>query len=148
MAKKPAEKLVRYGSLELPAAQPLSDEVKAMPDAEAERHAVADPAAGSVRAAAVEKWLTGEVVPTLEAIKADPSRLLSAEEAWHRLQDMRDAVQEGLESGAPVPFDLQDILTEAKARKERLRRDINAAFDDPRPSISDEEVSARLNRKH
>jgi hypothetical protein len=37
--------------------------------------------------AAVAKWLIGEVVPTLEAIKADPSRLLSAEEAWNRLRE-------------------------------------------------------------
>jgi hypothetical protein len=33
------------------------------------------------------------------------------------LQALRDAVQEGLDSGPPVPFDLQGILSEAKARK-------------------------------
>lgn len=44
----------------------------------------------AARDAAVEKWLIGEVVPTLEAIKADPSRLLSAEEAWNKLSEHMD----------------------------------------------------------
>jgi antitoxin ParD1/3/4 len=39
----------------------------------------------AARDAAVEKWLREEVVPTLEANKADPSRLVSAEEAWKQL---------------------------------------------------------------
>lgn len=34
-----------------------------------------------------------------------------------KLQALCDAVQEGLDSGPPVPFNLQDILSEAKARK-------------------------------
>ena len=41
----------------------------------------------AARDAAVEKWLIEEVVPTLEAIKADPSRLVSADEAWKQLSD-------------------------------------------------------------
>jgi putative addiction module CopG family antidote len=41
----------------------------------------------AARDAAVEKWLIAEVVPTLEAIKADPSRLLTADEAWRQLGD-------------------------------------------------------------
>lgn len=39
----------------------------------------------AARDAVVEKWLRDEVVPTLEAIKADPSRLVSAEDAWKQL---------------------------------------------------------------
>jgi antitoxin ParD1/3/4 len=39
----------------------------------------------AARDAAVEKWLIEEVVPTLDAMKADPSQLLSADEAWARL---------------------------------------------------------------
>lgn len=42
------------------------------------------------RDAVVERWLKDEVVPTLEAIKADPSRLLSAEEAWNKLSEHMD----------------------------------------------------------
>jgi antitoxin ParD1/3/4 len=37
------------------------------------------------RDAAIETWLRDEVLPTLEAVKADPSRMLSAEEAWKQL---------------------------------------------------------------
>lgn len=33
----------------------------------------------------VEAWLVNDVLPTLEAMKADPSQLLSAEEAWNHL---------------------------------------------------------------
>ncbi|MFY7835139.1 MAG: type II toxin-antitoxin system ParD family antitoxin [Novosphingobium sp.] len=39
----------------------------------------------SARDAAVEKWLRDEVVTTLEAMKADPSRLLSADQTWQQL---------------------------------------------------------------
>jgi antitoxin ParD1/3/4 len=39
----------------------------------------------AARDAAVEKWLLEEVVPTLEAMKADPSQLLSADAAWKQL---------------------------------------------------------------
>ncbi len=35
--------------------------------------------------AAIEKWLHDEVVPTLDAINADPSQLLSADEAWKQI---------------------------------------------------------------
>jgi uncharacterized protein (DUF4415 family) len=46
---KPSAKAVRYGSLDdLPAASSLSDEVKAMTDAEVERRAAADPDAGAL----------------------------------------------------------------------------------------------------
>jgi antitoxin ParD1/3/4 len=40
----------------------------------------------AARDAAVEKWLRNEVVPTLEAIKADPSRLVDVDQAWKRLK--------------------------------------------------------------
>ena len=39
----------------------------------------------AARDAAVERWLRDEVVPTLEAIKANPSQLLDADEAWLQL---------------------------------------------------------------
>jgi antitoxin ParD1/3/4 len=39
----------------------------------------------AARDAAVEKWLRDEVVPTLKAIKADPSRLVDADQAWMRI---------------------------------------------------------------
>ena len=38
-----------------------------------------------------------------------------------KLQTLRDAIREGMESGAPVPFDLQDVLSEAKAQKRAAR---------------------------
>jgi antitoxin ParD1/3/4 len=41
----------------------------------------------AARDAAVEKWLIEEVVPTLDAMKADPSQLLSADEAWKQLSE-------------------------------------------------------------
>jgi antitoxin ParD1/3/4 len=41
----------------------------------------------AARDAAVEKWLLEEVVPTLEANRADPSRLLNADEAWKQLSE-------------------------------------------------------------
>lgn len=41
----------------------------------------------AARDAAVERWLRDEVVPVLEAVKADPSRLLSADEAWKQLSE-------------------------------------------------------------
>ncbi|HEV7327751.1 MAG TPA: type II toxin-antitoxin system ParD family antitoxin [Bosea sp. (in: a-proteobacteria)] len=34
-----------------------------------------------------------------------------------KLQALRDAIREGMESGAAMSFDLQDILSEAKAQK-------------------------------
>jgi putative addiction module CopG family antidote len=39
----------------------------------------------SARDAVVEKWLQNEVVPTLHANQADPSRLLSADDARNQL---------------------------------------------------------------
>jgi antitoxin ParD1/3/4 len=41
----------------------------------------------AARDAAVEKWLRDEVVPTLKATKANPSRLLNADDAWKQLSD-------------------------------------------------------------
>lgn len=38
-----------------------------------------------------------------------------------KLQALRDAIREGMESGAPVPFDLEDVLSEAKAQKRAVR---------------------------
>ncbi len=40
----------------------------------------------AARVAAVEKWLREEVVPTIEAHDADPSRALSVDETRKRLQ--------------------------------------------------------------
>jgi antitoxin ParD1/3/4 len=41
----------------------------------------------AARDAAVERWLIEEVVLTLEAIKRDPTRLISADEVWKQLND-------------------------------------------------------------
>ncbi len=38
-----------------------------------------------------------------------------------KLQALRDAIREGMESGAATSFDLQDILSEAKAHKRAAR---------------------------
>lgn len=51
------------------------------------------------------------------------------------LQALREAVQEGIDSGEPVPFDLQGILTEAKANRHSLMAgdlyvDVQALFQD------------------
>ncbi|MEQ8403032.1 MAG: type II toxin-antitoxin system ParD family antitoxin [Roseitalea porphyridii] len=39
------------------------------------------------RDAAIEKWLREEVVPTYEAVKADPSQLLDADEVFDAIED-------------------------------------------------------------
>jgi antitoxin ParD1/3/4 len=39
----------------------------------------------AARDAVVEQWLRNEVMPTLEAVKADPSALVDADEAWKQL---------------------------------------------------------------
>ncbi len=39
----------------------------------------------AARDAAIEKWLVEEVVPTLHALDADPSRVIPADEAWRRI---------------------------------------------------------------
>lgn len=38
------------------------------------------------RDAAIEKWLVEEVVPALDALDADPSRAIPADEAWRRIE--------------------------------------------------------------
>jgi Arc/MetJ-type ribon-helix-helix transcriptional regulator len=68
-----------------------------MTDAEVERRIAADPDAGSIPA-------------------------MSDEKITAKLQALRDAIREGLESGAPVPFDVQDIIAEAKAQKHATQR--------------------------
>jgi putative addiction module CopG family antidote len=45
----------------------------------------------AARDAAIEKWLVEEVVPTLDALEADPSRAIPADEAWQRIQAHMDA---------------------------------------------------------
>jgi antitoxin ParD1/3/4 len=45
----------------------------------------------AARDAAIEKWLVEEVVPTLDALDADPSRVIPADEAWRRIQAHMDA---------------------------------------------------------
>lgn len=37
------------------------------------------------RDAAVEKWLLGDVVPTLQAIRSDPARLVDEGNAWKQI---------------------------------------------------------------
>jgi antitoxin ParD1/3/4 len=44
----------------------------------------------AARDAAVEKWLRDEVAPTYDAVKADPGRTLSAQEAGERLSASMD----------------------------------------------------------
>ncbi|RDJ22113.1 type II toxin-antitoxin system ParD family antitoxin [Bosea caraganae] len=39
----------------------------------------------AARDAAVEKWLRDEVVPTYDAVMADPGSTLSASEAWAKI---------------------------------------------------------------
>jgi antitoxin ParD1/3/4 len=46
----------------------------------------------AARDAAIEKWLVEEVVSTLDALDADPSRAIPADEAWRRIQAHMDAV--------------------------------------------------------
>ena len=46
----------------------------------------------AARDAAVEKWLMDEVVPTIEAIDADPSRTMRLEEARKRLHARIDTL--------------------------------------------------------
>lgn len=41
----------------------------------------------AARDAVVERWLQDDVVPTLEALKADPSQLLDADTAWKQLKN-------------------------------------------------------------
>jgi antitoxin ParD1/3/4 len=44
----------------------------------------------AARDAAVEEWLRDEVAPTYDAVKADPGRTLSAQEARERLSASMD----------------------------------------------------------
>lgn len=53
------------------------------------------------RDAAIEKWLIEEVVPTVDAHDADPSRARSVEDVRKRLHDHMDARQEQKHSGRP-----------------------------------------------
>lgn len=46
----------------------------------------------AMRDAAIEKWMADAVIPTLDALEADPSRAVPVQDAWRRLQahiDMR-----------------------------------------------------------
>jgi len=56
---------------------------------------------------------------TASEVVRDGLRLIEEREELRqmKLQALRDAIREGIESGAPMPFDLQDVLNEAKAQK-------------------------------
>jgi antitoxin ParD1/3/4 len=46
----------------------------------------------AMRDAAIEKWMANDVIPTLDALEADPSRAVPVQDAWRRIQahmDMR-----------------------------------------------------------
>lgn len=66
---------------------------------------------------------SGRYATASEAVR-DGLRLLEEREELRqtKLQALRDAIREGMESGAPVPFDVQDIITEAKAQKRVTQR--------------------------
>lgn len=49
--------------------------------------------------AAVEKWLRDEVVPTIKALDADPSRAVSSGEARRQIWAAMDATDEAIASG-------------------------------------------------
>jgi len=53
----------------------------------------------AARDAAIEKWLVEEVVPTVDALNADPSQVVSAEEARRRLHAHIDSVSGRSKSG-------------------------------------------------
>ncbi len=44
------------------------------------------------------------------------------EQRQAKLTALREAIREGLDSGAPVPLDMRDIIEEAKAVKRAARR--------------------------
>lgn len=54
----------------------------------------------------------------------DGLRLIEEREEQRRakLDALREAIREGLESGTPVPLDMKDIVEEAKAMKRAARR--------------------------
>lgn len=66
---------------------------------------------------------SGRYATASEAVR-DGLRLLEEREELRqaKLQALRDAIREGMESGAPVPFDVQDIIAEAKAQKRATQR--------------------------
>lgn len=43
-----------------------------------------------VRDEALENWLRNEVLPTYDALMADPSRAVSADDAWKYLSERMD----------------------------------------------------------
>jgi antitoxin ParD1/3/4 len=44
----------------------------------------------AARDAAIERWIREEVIPTMDALDADPSRAVPIEDAWRRIQAHMD----------------------------------------------------------
>jgi antitoxin ParD1/3/4 len=66
---------------------------------------------------------SGRYSTASEAIR-DGLRLLEEREELRlaKLEALREAVREGLESGEPIPFNAEGIIAEAKARKRAASR--------------------------
>lgn len=61
---------------------------------------------------------------TASEVVRDGLRLIEEREELRRakLEALRGAIREGLDSGPPSPFDLQDIINEARAVKRATKR--------------------------
>jgi antitoxin ParD1/3/4 len=44
----------------------------------------------ALRDAAIEKWIVDDVIPTLDALEADPTRAVPIEDAWQRIKSHMD----------------------------------------------------------
>jgi antitoxin ParD1/3/4 len=71
----------------------------------------------------VKDLVTSGRYATASEVVREGLRLIEEREELRqiKLQALRDAIREGMESGPAVPFDLQDVLSEAKAQKRAAR---------------------------
>lgn len=138
----PDNKLVRYGSLDdLPAAPPLSEAFKAQPDDAADEDDIwptAEERAANIAQAQGLKEAAQAGGLRFEAYL--PSKLA----VWFLELIEQGTFSDPSEAAFVLLGEARELHPHADLRKELLRRMIQAAVDDPRPSIPAEEAFKRL----